>query len=270
TTTPQSPPSQGGDKGEVKQILKRSSKSVVFLEEIPFSGVSKKVIVKYNFYRGFFDMLKKTFLGTRSRKAWIAANALIVRGIPTPQPIALIEKKSFGFTRDNFLITEYIEDSLRINDYVSKYFNSNFNPFTPPLLKGGRGIKKKKLFIEELARLVRRFHNTGFYHCDLCGVNILVKEGSASGGENWEMFIIDLDSVSLWKRLTLRRRLENFSQINSSFSNVTNADRMRFFKAYFRGLPPKAHEYAREIVKCTEARRLRKPRRKRSRPIHGA
>ena len=272
TTTPQSLPLQGGDKGEVKQILKRSSKSVVFLEEIPFSGVSKKVIVKYNFRRGFFDMLKKTFLGTRSRKAWIAANALIVRGIPTPQPIALIEKKSFGFTRDNFLITEYIDDSLRVNDYVSKYFNSNLNPPTP-FNKGGmgglRGIKRKKLFIEELARLVRLFHDTEIYHCDLCGVNILVKEGQQ---ENWEMFIIDLDSVSLWKRLTLRRRLENFSQINSSFSNVTNADRMRFFKAYFRGLPPKAHEYLKEIDKHIEARRIRKlrqSRRKRSHPIHG-
>ncbi|HHT9126526.1 MAG TPA: lipopolysaccharide kinase InaA family protein [Candidatus Brocadiia bacterium] len=246
------------------RILKRSSKSVVFLEEIPLRGWPKKVVAKYNFYRGFFDMLKKTFIGTRSRKAWIAANGLIIRGIATPQPIALIEKKYFGFTRDNLLLTEYIDGSLHVNDYVSKYFNNN------PSASGGlEMIKKKRFFIEELARLVKSFHDTGFYHYDLCGVNILVKEGSASGGENWEMFIIDLDSVSLWKKLTLKRRLKTLSQINGSFDCITNTDRVRFFKTYFGSLPPKAHEYIREIAKHAEVRRLRKLRRKRNRPIYG-
>ncbi len=245
TTTPQSPPSQGGDKGEVKQILKRSSKSVVFLEEIPFGGVPKKVVVKYNFCRSFFDMLKKTFLDTRCRRAWIASNGLAVRGIPTPQAIALIEKKSFGFTRDNLLLTEYVDGLLSVNDYISKYFNNDLN-------------KKKKLFIEELARLVRLFHDTGIYHGDLSGRNILVKEGSASGGENWEMFITDLDAVSLWKKLTLKRQLKNLAQINDCPDCITNADRMRLFKTYFRRLPPKAHEYVRKIVDLTMARRLRR------------
>lgn len=251
-------------------VLKRSSKSVVFLEEIPFMGVPRKVVIKYNFYRGFFDMLKKTFLGTRSRRAWIAANALIIRGIPTPQPIALIEKKFFGFARDNYLLTEYINGALRVNDYVLKHFNNELNPPEPPLLKGARGIKKKRLFIEELARLFRYFHNTGLYHCDLCGVNILVKEGQEG---NWEMFIIDLDSVSLWKRLTLRRRLENFSQISRGLAYITNTDRMRFFKTYFGGLPPKARKYARKITKRIETRRLRKlreHRRKHSHLVHVA
>ena len=117
---------------------------------------------------------------------------------------------------------------------------------------------RKRLFTEELARLVRLFHDTGFYHGDLSGRNILVKEGSASGGENWEMFITDLDAVSLWKKLTLKRQLKNLSQINDCPDCITNADRMRFFKTYFRGIPPKAHEYIRKIVKLTMVRRLQR------------
>ncbi len=225
-------------------VLKRSSKSVVFLEEIPFREIPKKVVVKYNFCRGFFDMLKKTFLGTRCRKAWIAANGLIVRGIPTPQPIALIEKKSFGFTMDNLLLTEYVDGLLSVNDYISKYFNNKLN-------------KKKRLFTEELARLVRLFHDTGIYHGDLSGRNILVKERQR---KNWEMFITDLDAASLWKKLTLKRQLKNLSQINDCPDCITNADRMRFFKTYFRRLPPEAHEYIREIVKLTAVRRQRRKR----------
>lgn len=223
-------------------VLKRSSKSVVFLEEIPFREIPKKVVVKYNFCRGFFDMLKKTFLGTRCRRAWIAANGLIVRGIPTPQPIALIEKKSFGFTKDNLLLTEYVDGLLSVNDYISKYFNNNLN-------------KKKRLFTEELARLVRLFHDTGIYHGDLSGRNILVKERQR---KNWEIFITDLDAASLWKKLTLKRQLKNLSQINDCPDCITNADRMRFFKTYFRGIPPKAHEYIRKIVKLTMVRRLQR------------
>ncbi|MGR3309413.1 MAG: lipopolysaccharide kinase InaA family protein [Candidatus Brocadiales bacterium] len=244
-------------------VLKRSLKAKVFLEEITFNGNPKKIVVKHNFYRrNFFDMLKKTFLGTKGKRAWVAGNGLIARGIPTPQPIALIEKKSFGFTRDNFLLTEYVDDALCVNDYVSKYFNNKLNKRNPKM------IKKKKLFIEKLARLFRSFHDTGFYHCDLSGVNVLVKEGQHEKGK---MFIIDLDSVLIWRKLTLKRRLKNLSQINGRLNCITNTDRMRFFKTYFRGIPPNARKYIKEIMKHREIRRLRRVQREeRSRRIQGA
>ncbi len=247
TTPPQSPPCEGGDKGEVKHVLKRSLKAEVLLEEIPFNGSPKKVVVKHIFCRrNFFDMLKKTLLGTKGKRAWVAGNGLLAKGVATPQPIALIEKKSFGLTRENFLLTRYINGSLSVNDYVSKYFSKELNL---------EMIKKKRIFIEELARFIRSFHDTGFYHCDLSGVNILVKERRRG---KRKMFIIDLNSVSLWKKLTLKRRLKNLSQINGRLDGITNTDRMRFFKTYFRGIPSKAHEYIRGIAKHREARRLRK------------
>ncbi|MGR3309412.1 MAG: lipopolysaccharide kinase InaA family protein [Candidatus Brocadiales bacterium] len=255
--TPPSPPSEGGDNGEVKHVLKRSSKAEVLLEEIPFNGAPKKVVVKHIFCRrNFFDMLKKTLLGTKGKRAWVAGNGLLAKGIATPQPIALIEKKSFGLTGEDFLLTRYINGTLSVNDYVSKYFSRDaMLCVSTPLVKGARGIKDKRVFIEELARFVRSFHDTGFYHCDLSGVNILVKEGRQG---KRKMFIIDLNSVSLWKKLTLKRRLKNLSQINGRLNGITNTDRMRFFKTYFRGIPFKAHEYIRGIAKHRETRRLRK------------
>lgn len=244
-------------------VLKRTWRSIVFLEEIPFGGIPKKIIVKYTFYnsslffslRGLKFMLMKTFrgktfLGGKGRRGWITGNGLIARGIPTPQPIALIERKLLGLVRNNILITEYIEGALVVNDYISKHFNKGLNL---------EMIKKKRLFIEALARLVRSFHDTGIYHADLSGRNILVKEGQQG---NWEMFIIDLDAVSLWMRPTVRRRLKNLSQINDCPDCITNTDRMRFFRIYFRNLPLKAHEYIRKIVKLTRLRRLQMERRR--------
>jgi tRNA A-37 threonylcarbamoyl transferase component Bud32 len=257
--------------------LKLSSKATVLLEEFPFKGIKKKVVVKHVVYsrvfffslRGLKFILIRIFLGTRGRRAWIAGNGFAVRGIPTPQPIALVERKFFGFTRDDILLTEYIDDSLSVNDYISKHFSNEYNPTESPLLKEGMGVKKKRLFIEELARLVRSFHDTGIYHSDLSGRNIIVREGQPG---HWEMYIIDLDAVSLWKKLTLRRRLKDLARINNVCPDcITNTDRMRFFKAYFRGRSPRDHEYIERIFKLTEVircRRSRRRQRKRSRLIH--
>lgn len=234
---------------ELCHMVRYSKKSVVFLDEIPFWGIPKKVVIKHILYRSFFDMLGKTFFGTRGERALVAANTLVAMGFATPQPIALIEKKSFGFVRDNFVVTEYIDKTFNVRDYLLNHFNSELNP---------EKIGRKKLFIEELAKLVRLFHDTGLHHCDLSGGNILIREVQHG---NWEMFIIDLDSVSLWKKLTLKRRLRNLSQINDYFRHMTNADKMRFFKTYFGSLPPKAHEYVRWIFERSERRRLRRLRR---------
>lgn len=107
------------------RVLKRSSKTLTFLEKLLVGGMEKQVVIEYNRCLNFLDTLKKTILGTESRRAWIAGNCFIAMGIPIPQPIALVETKRFIFTKDVFLITEYL-DNLPNIQVLKTYYGRDF------------------------------------------------------------------------------------------------------------------------------------------------
>lgn len=240
--------------GKDHHILKRSSKSITILEKLSACGLEKQVVVKYNYCSGFFDMLKKTILGTRCRRAWIAGNGFIVRDISTPQPIALIEIKSFIFTKDNFLITEYLGKLSNINEYVLRWSNGGRGKnITPALTR--EMLKKKTLFIMKLAALIKSIHDNNIYHGDVSGKNILVKDGMDGG---LDFFVVDLDSVSFCRRLSHRRRSVNLSQLNGCPNSITLTDRVRFLKEYYGKDFSSRKDAFWEIAELTQRRRGQK------------
>ena len=66
------------------------------------------VIKRYN-YRGFLRVIADLVRGSRAKRAWRKGQLLRRIGVATPEPLAFIETKRFGFVRESFLITPYIE-----------------------------------------------------------------------------------------------------------------------------------------------------------------
>jgi hypothetical protein len=194
-----------------QELIKKTSKSKLTMH----ANSDETVCVKGYRYRGLIYALMNVFRKSRALKSWVAANGFIVRGLLTPQPLAMIEKRFGPLVRANFYICRWL-DAPELNTYIA----------------GRQWLEPdKKQFIRCLAETVVKLHAQGIYHGDLKSNNILVRENA----ESWDFFFIDLDRVSFTRPLTLERRANNLAQINASVADVmTLRDRLRFFRFYSR------------------------------------
>jgi hypothetical protein len=81
-------------------------------------------------------------------------------------------------------------------------------------------------------------HADGIFHGDLRPGNVLAwKEMDSTGspqGDNWHFFFLDNERTKKFRKLPERLRLKNLVQINMfEPGEVSNTDRMRFFKEYW-------------------------------------
>jgi tRNA A-37 threonylcarbamoyl transferase component Bud32 len=198
--------------------------------------------VKHYFYRGFKYLLKSAAIKTRALKSWIAGNGLLVRGIRTPVPLALAERKLGPFIYESFLITEWLPEVRELNDYI-KYINQQ-----------GLSSADKTNFIQCVAATIRNLHEKGVYHADLKSTNILVREEEP---RMWRFYFIDLERVKFKKNLTFRDRANNLAQINASIAScMTARDRLKFFRFYAKGtqLFGERKKYYREVLAISKTK----------------
>jgi hypothetical protein len=205
-----------GDQAGKVHTLKASSKSTLTAHTPEGKA---PVCVKQYRNLGVLYALKNIFARSRAMKSWRAANGLLVRGIPTPLPLALVEKRRGPLVLESFFITRWLDRACELNGYVSMLADA---PRT-----------KKNAFIAALAQLIRRLHAAGVYHADLKSNNIMVCE---RGEHCWEFHLVDLDRVHFRRHIPFALRANNLAQINASVSAVmTPKDRLKFFRFYAKG-----------------------------------
>ncbi len=105
-------------------IIKKTSKSMLTTH----ANAGQTLCVKGYRFRGPVYALVNLFRRSRALKSWIAANGLIVRGLLTPQPLAIIEKRFGPILRENYYICRWL-DQLRSSI---------------PILRGASGRSPKK------------------------------------------------------------------------------------------------------------------------------
>lgn len=218
--------------------LKKTAKETISLLTAAYDGIEYKVVVKEWFCATLLARLRYVLFSSRARRNWIAARALRVRGIPTPDALALVEYRSGLLLKRSLLFTRYVEAAHELNAYVLSRYGGALSSATR---------QEKKRFIQTLAELIRDMHARGIYHADMKSNNILVRED----GDAWKLFIIDLDRVRFRKSLSFKQRANNLAQINASVADcITPADRILFFRHYAKGRLPalESKQYFRQIV----------------------
>lgn len=185
------------------------------------SAVGKPVHVKQVESPGLWQNFKDIFQKPRGRRAWHAANALTVRAIPTPRPLALVEETRACLVKRCWLITEYLESAPTLAEYV----HENFVMREPDTAATDSLLRK---FAAALAALYRE----EIYHSDLKASNILVKTGQ--GGVP-EFYFTDLDGIQLWRRPHASRVVKNLVQLFCSLPLcVARPAAVRFFVRFLR------------------------------------
>jgi hypothetical protein len=207
-------------KKRIGNIIKISSKTNITCIPTLDVGEVKRVYIKEYKYPSFLRELLYYFFGSPAQKAWFAAHGLMALGFRTPQPIALLEERDFCRVKRSFIISEDLSPCLESNRYMSEKFRNLFDKDIS---------QKKRMFISCLATSFQQLHNSNVYHGDLKAENILVMELQ----NGWDFYYLDLDRVFFNKKITLRRKIKNLSQLNASMPNcITYTDRLKFYRTY--------------------------------------
>ncbi len=183
------------------------------------AGKQRSFLLKHFVPSGIWGVLKAVLRGSPAVREWKALREAQRRGLPVPAPVAL-GKGAKIWNRESLLVTEFIEGSIPLSDFL----------FGVDRQAGSA----RRRAVQEVARLIRRAHDAGFYQPDLHTENILVKPSP----QTLKLFLIDLQRVTFSPSLSLHMRWGNLSVLNGGCAEARPADRASFLKTYLSGPPP--------------------------------
>ena len=190
-------------------------------------GINQKnpedLILKYYKTPKFLSKMKAVFRTSRARGAWINAHNLLMRGIPTPTPVAFGEKKRWGIVQESFFITEKIPGTTGGDIFLKEFLERSRDPEKSSL---------KKYFLIRLARMVRWMHQTGICHGDLKASNILVTIHRKKPA----VFLVDMDGVKIRNKVRVKEVAKDLGRLKAAFWGIiSQSDHEFFLDVYRRG-----------------------------------
>lgn len=204
------------------RTLKESKSVRVSAVDLPGIGAA---VCKWPRRHKRVNWLLDAFRPSRARRGWRLGHALVLRGLPTPVPLAVMERRVAGYPLEAFLLTEYVPDSLPLDEFA---------PELAAMPEPRRTATRRNL-AWDIARLLRRLHEAGFLHRDFKGANVLVRRDSTPGGTRPALFLIDMDGIALRRRVGDSQRHRALARLGESSLNwpgVSRTDRARVLWAY--------------------------------------
>jgi serine/threonine protein kinase len=156
----------------------------------------------------FTDELKYLILPSKAQREWKMARLALHRGIPTPFPLAMAERRRWRVLRDALFITQAISPSVPLIEMLHE--------------KGYEDL------IFRAALLIKQIHEAGFFHQDLHAGNILVNSNDE------ELYLIDLHRSRSMRRISGRRQLWNLAQFYYSVrGRLTSGAKEECLRLYY-------------------------------------
>lgn len=196
---------------------------------------SVTIYIKQSRVRGLKKKIGKLFFKSQGKHGWELAWRLLDIGIPTAMPLIWAEGKLPNEEYSSYLATMGIENAKTMREF----FKSNCD---------------YKLLLEILisaADMICKIHSANFCHDDLCTKNILVNKKSKSADiqkNDYELFLIDLDSGKFAKQLNFYKKSNNLYQFLSSLPKKLRRKNiaLRFLIQYINNAFPELKHHERK------------------------
>ncbi|OGD25846.1 MAG: hypothetical protein A2Y56_08135 [Candidatus Aminicenantes bacterium RBG_13_63_10] len=159
------------------------------------------------------DRLKTLFLPSKALKAWRGARALLDRGIPTPRPLAYLERRRAGMITEGYFLAEKLPNVREVRELFIA-------------LEGGDLDR----LLRSLADFLRTCHDRGVLHRDLSDGNVLAAEDGRGG---YVFHLLDTNRVRVVKRVAGRRAASNLVRLG-----IPRESRRTFLSYYGAGRAP--------------------------------
>jgi serine/threonine protein kinase len=186
--------------GRFPHFFQETSHRILFDERnrisvVPFrlaEGKPIDIVAKEFTTRGL-SRIKTLFLPSKAHKAWLGAVLLVERSIPTPVPVAYLEKCRSPFIDESCYFSVLEEGAEEI-----RYLFRRLSP------------EELGSLVQSLAGYLRLCHKKGILHRDLSDGNILVRK---EGRGKQTFFLIDTNRIRLIKGMGLLRRIKNLTRL---------------------------------------------------------
>jgi hypothetical protein len=177
-------------------------------------GLGKREVVLKRFQPRGVDRLKTLALPSKPLRAWRGARALVERGIPTPRPLAWLERRRAGTAVEGYFLAERTKNAREVRELLRT-------------LEGGRldGL------LRPLAGFLRTCHEKGVLHRDLSDGNVLAAE---EGGGGYSFYLLDTNRVLVLKKVRGARAAANLVRLG-----IPRGKRRAFLALYSSGRPSK-------------------------------
>lgn len=192
--------------------------------ELPAIRRGDSLVYKEYAFKGWHESFAALFRQNQATRAWNYGGSLLLRELPTPQPLVLIQTMRFGLPHTSYLLTERVPNAQTITRYLDRQM--------PDLCPAER---KRVLLgvMTKAARLLRTMHDRRTTHRDLKASNILVSPTDDPADP--QLWLIDLDGVQTWLEVPEHNLIQNLTRFYVSFHKspwVTLSDRVRFLRTY--------------------------------------
>lgn len=163
---------------------------------------------------GNLMILKWPVLGARDE--WTALKALAAAGIGAPVPVAFGERGLNPATRESFVVTAALADTVTLEDLALDWQQA---PPTPG---------EKRRTIAAVGAIARRMHGIGLNHRDFYLCHIL-KDRAGD-----RLYLLDLHRAQLRPAVPRRWLVKDLGGLLMSAAELglTRTDRLRFVEAY--------------------------------------
>ena len=205
--------------------LRKGGKRKAFRIRIPDNQrYSSLWIREYRHSR--IEQLKSVIGFSPGKKDWFQSNSLLVRKIPAPLPLALVEKKgTIGITA-SLLITEDLSFCHRLDHYIV----NNIQPE-----KGTMTFSRKLRFIQDLAESFNRLYEKQIVPKTVRAENIFIDEPEEN---SWRCYLADLNRIAFNHTVSADNKLTNLLCFNESLPfEVGPRDRLRFLFHFLSAWP---------------------------------
>ncbi len=135
-----------------KLLLKRGNTCTV--GRIKLDG-HDLVVKRYNI-KSFGHGLRRSFMATRAAHSWRNAHLLLLLGIATPRPVAMLEKRCGPFRRKAYFISEYLDGPHALN-----FFDEG-------------DLHEKSAVAHRIADIFKNLESARISHGDMKATNILI------------------------------------------------------------------------------------------------
>jgi hypothetical protein len=207
------------------EIIKDQRKIKIARIRIKLGGRNRALYLKrYNAFSWRIP-LGSLFRRSGAVKALRGVEVLASSRVAGAKPVAAVENRRWGMVTKSFFFTEEIAGGKTIDAYWRENIGA---------LGGRDGFRRRRSFLRALALLFRSLHGQRVYHGDLKDVNIIVVAGEPGQADCF--FLLDLEGIRRYGRLSRRRRVKNLVQLNRTFGRyVRSTDKMCFLKEYLAG-----------------------------------
>lgn len=197
---------------------------------------TKTYFIKFHFGVGWKEILKNVVQlkipAVDARGEWEVLHRLNQLGIHAPLPVAIGTRGWNPASRQSFLVTEDIGESVNLEEILAHWEGLKIIPV--------HQLKLKRRLIHAVAHLVKTLHHDGINHRDLYVCHFRIKRSDLKNSQNQgvsPIFLMDLHRAQKRHKTPVRWIAKDLGALLFSCKpySISLRDQLRFLRGYTGG-----------------------------------